>query len=310
MQQFNPRALEYLNAVKRFGSIRKAAARLNVDPSAISRQISQLEDTVGMAVWDRMNTSNPVTPAGAELLRYYKQMKASEAATLSRLQDLIGLRTGDVRIAVGEGFISDLISSSLQSFLTAYTGIHIDVEIAGAKDAVQMLEDDQIDFAVTYAPARNPKMHCLVEKHHPLDLITPYGHPLSRTDTPLTFSDIVNTPLALIDSSTGIGRLVSLVQEVSHVRLEPRLKTNSVAVVKNFVTSGMGITFMPRLTVIGEIRARKISTVTMAHSALSQARVCVLCVKGRELTLAAQAFLDHLKQSMSFLMVNADEVGC
>jgi len=310
MQQFSPRALEYLNAVERFGTIRKAAARLNVDPSAVSRQLSQLEDTVGMPVWDRMNASSPITPAGAELLRYYKKMKASEAATLSRLHDLIGLRTGEVRIAVGEGFISDLISSSLQSFLTAYTGIQIGVEIAGAKDAVQMLEDDQIDFAIAYAPVRNPKLHCLIEKHHPLDLITPSGHPLAKATEPLSFSEIADTPLALIDSSTGMGRLVSFVEEVSHIRLEPRLRTNSVAVLKNFVSSGMGITFMPKLTVIVEIRSGKISVVPMAHSALSQARIRVLCVEGRELTLAAQAFLDHLKQSMSFLMADADEIQC
>lgn len=310
MQQFSPRALEYLNAVERFGTIRKAAARLNVDPSAVSRQLSQLEDTVGMPVWDRMNASNPITPAGAELLRYYKQMKASEAATLSRLHDLIGLRRGEVRIAVGEGFISDLISSSLQSFLTAYTGIQIGVEIAGAKDAVQMLEDDQIDFAIAYAPARNPKLHCLIEKHHPLDLITPYDHPLAQSTEPLTFNDITDTPLALIDSSTGMGRLVSFVEEISHIRLEPRLRTNSVAVLKNFVSSGMGITFMPKLTVIDEVRAGKIRVVPTAHSALSQARIRVLCVEGRELTLAAQAFLDHLKQSMSFLMADADEIDC
>ncbi|MBR9884539.1 MAG: LysR family transcriptional regulator [Oceanospirillales bacterium] len=310
MQQLNPRALEYLNAVAKHGAIRKAAARLNVDPSAISRLLSQLEDNIGMPVWDRSNPQKPLTPAGEELLRYFKTMQASEAATMSRIHDLVGLRTGEVRVAVGEGFISDLISFPLQSFLTAYPGIRISVEMAGALDAVQMLEDSTIDFAITYAPARHPKLHCLAERHHPLDLITPVDHPLVQETPPLSFEHILNVPLALIDSSTGMGRLVSFVEEVSHVRLEPRLRTNSVAVLKNFVTSGMGITFMPKLTVIDEIRSGKISVVPMEHQALSQARARVLCAEGRELTLAAQAFLDHLKHSMAFLKFDANEVEC
>lgn len=310
MQHLNPRALEYLNAVARFGTIRKAAARLNVDPSAVSRMLSQLEDVVEMTIWDRSNPKQPITAAGEELLRYFKKMQASEAATMSRLHDLVGLRAGEVRIAVGEGFISDLISSSLQSFLSAYPGIQISVEMAGALDAVQMLEDNEIDFAITYAPARHPKLNCLIEKRHPLDLIMPSDHPLSNTTAPLAIEDILNYPLALIDRSTGMGRLVSFVEEVSHVRLEPQLKTNSVAVLTNFVTSGMGITFMPKFTVIEEIRAGKISVISMEHPTLSQAHARVLSAEGRELTLAAQAFLDHLKHSMSFLMFNADEIQC
>jgi len=48
MNKLSPRALEYLNAVARFGSLRKAAAKLDVDPSAVSRMLSVLEEDVGL----------------------------------------------------------------------------------------------------------------------------------------------------------------------------------------------------------------------------------------------------------------------
>jgi DNA-binding transcriptional LysR family regulator len=116
MRQLNPRALEYLNALSRFGSLRKAAARLSVDPATVSRLLNQLEQSIGLPVWDRSNSRKPITAAGHELLLYYRQMCANEAAALSRIHDLKELQRGEVSIAIGEGFISDLISHSLQSF--------------------------------------------------------------------------------------------------------------------------------------------------------------------------------------------------
>lgn len=301
MRQLNPRALEYLNALSRFGSLRKAAARLSVDPATVSRLLNQLEQSIGLAVWDRNNTGKPITTAGQELLVYYRQMRANEAAALSRIHDLKELQRGEVSIAIGEGFITDLISNTLQSFLTAYPGIRLSIEMAGALDAVQLLEDDQIDFAVTYASAPHPRLQNHVETLHPMDLIVPPDHPLSLRNSPITLNEIIDYPLALIDSTTGMGRLINLVQETNHLRLEPRLQTNSVSVLKSFVASGIGITFMPALTVSAEIEAGKIKALPMADAVLANARARIISMADREVTLAAQALLNHLRQHTQFL---------
>jgi len=301
MHKLPPRALEYLNAIARYKTLRKAASRLNVDPSAVSRLLSQLEDNLQLPIWDRTNNRNPITPAGDELLQYYRKMCASEQATLSRLDDLLNLRTGEVRIAVAEGIISDLISSPLQSFLKKHKDIQLTVEMAGAQDAVNLLQEEHIDFALTYASVNHPKLHCHLETDHPLELIVPPGHELTERTTPVTFASLADYPIALIDKSTGMGRLVTLAEEVNHLKLIPSLRTNSVAALKSFVMSGLGITFMPRMTVSEEIKQGKIMVVPMENSLFPQAKVRVLSVEGRELTLAAQALLNHLSDTMTFL---------
>ncbi len=301
MHKLHPRALEYLNAIARYKTLRKAAARLSVDPSAVSRQLAQLEETLSLPVWDRTNNRNPITPAGEELLQYYRKMSSSEQATLSRIDDLLNLRTGEVRIAVGEGILGDLISSSLQSFLELHKDIQLTVEMAGAHDAVQLLQEEHIDFALTYASVNHPKLHCHLETNHPLELIVPYGHDLAKEQKPVTFEKLIRYPIALIDKSTGMGRLVTLYEEINHFKISPRLRTNSVTALKNFVVSGLGITFMPIQTVHEEVMSQKIEVVSMANPIFEQAKVRVLSVEGRELTLAAQALLEHLTKTMTFL---------
>ncbi|MBR9865631.1 MAG: LysR family transcriptional regulator [Oceanospirillales bacterium] len=305
MNKLSPRALEYLNAVARFGSLRKAAAKLSVDPSAISRLLTQLEEEVGLPLWERSNQGSRITMVGNELLDHYRQVQASEASTLSRIQDLQGLRKGEVKIAVGEGFIADLISAPLQSFISRYPGIQISIESAGANEAVQLIKDDQVDFGIIYACPESSDLYCHVEKLHPLDLIAPPNHPLVITNQPVELKDICQHPLALIDSEFGMGRLVRLAEEIEHIRLTPGLCTNSVSVLKNFVASGLGIAFMPQLTVAAEIRTGIICAVPVNQRLFTEAKAKVVSHNRRKLTLPAEALMQHLQASMSFLNKDA-----
>lgn len=309
MYHFNIRALEYLNAISRYGSLRKASRMMNVDPAAISRMLSQLEEQIEVTVWERLQSGAKLTEAGIELLNFYRSTLANEAAVYSRLHDMRELKYGKVSIAVGEGFIADLISKPMQSFMTKYPGIQLSIETAGAADAIQLLEDQQIDFAVTYASAPHPKLRCHVERSHPLDIIVPAGHELATNKVIESIQDIADFPLALIDSSTGMGRLVKIEEQLSHVNLEPRLYTNSVSALTSFVTANIGITVMPRLTVIDEINDGLIEVLSYRPKVFAEAKARVLSLKDRELTLQAKTFMNFLIKNSHFLNEDAPEIS-
>ena len=297
MWKFNPRALKYLNEVARLGSLRKAATYLNVDASAISRQLVQLEEDVGAAVGIRSGQGFLLTEIGEELVTLFRQQKTSEAAALSRIEALQNLKQGRVSIAVGEGFIADLISAPLQAFMVRYPGIQISVEMAGANEATRLVKEDRVDLALVYAPSPDAELHSHVITRQPLELITPPKHPLIQ-EPQLTIEQISRYPLALIDQQFGMAQLVSLVEELEHIRLVPQLKTNSVAVLKNFVLSGMGVTFMPKLTIHNEIQQGKITCLALPHPVFANASAHIVSHKGRELTVAAETLMHHLHDGM------------
>lgn len=150
MNKLSLRALEYLNAIAHLGSLRKAAVKLNVDPSAISRRLALLEEEIGLQLWIRNRQRSQITLAGQELFDYYRQIQASEAAVLSRIYDLKGLRKGEIKIAVAEEFITNFISTPLQDFMNKYHRIQISIDSTGANEVIHLIEDDQIDFAIVY----------------------------------------------------------------------------------------------------------------------------------------------------------------
>jgi DNA-binding transcriptional LysR family regulator len=309
MPRINQRALAYLNEVIHFGSLRKAAQHLNVDPSAISRQLSVLEDELETRLLERTSQGVRPTEAGNMLVAHYRQQRANEQGVLSRLSDLQGVRQGSVRIAVGEGFIADLISQPLQSFILRYPGIDLEVRMAGANEALGLLKEDAVDLALVYAPAEDEALEIHVDTRQPLDLIIPPQHRLADYPGPIPMAALRGEALALIHNSTGMGQLAVVVAQLEHVELRPKLRTNSVAVLTNFVKSGIGVAFMPELTVSHELQAGNIRRLPLANLALRDARARIVSHKGRELAVASLACLEHLQKGMRFFSGDAPSLS-
>lgn len=309
MPRLSQRALAYLNEVVHFRSLRKAAQHLNVDPSAISRQLSALEEELEIRLLERTAQGVSPTEAGNMLVAHFRQQRANEQGVLSRLSDLQGLRQGSVRIAVGEGFITDLISQPLQTFILRYPGIDLEVQMAGANEAIGLLKEDAVDLALVYAPVEDEALEVHVDTRQPLDLIIPPQHRLAKHPGPVPMTELRGEALALIHSSTGMGQLAVMVAQLEHMELRSKLRTNSVAVLTNFVKSGIGVAFMPELTVSHELQAGSIRRLPMANPALRDARARILSHQARELTVASLACLEHLRSSMRFFSGDAPSLS-
>lgn len=74
---------------------------------------------------------------------------------------------------------------------------------------------------------------------------------------------------------------------------------------KNVVRSGIGVTFMPELTIIDEIERQEIIALPMKYSLMNSARAQIVSLHGQELTVAAHACVEHLHQGMRFFSANA-----
>lgn len=300
----NARALYYLSTIIRRGSLRRAASSIGIDVSSVSRQIRQLEESLDTELLVRGAGGSKVTEAGLLLIDHYRSQQAAEEATLSHLAQLQGVVTGRVRIAVGEGFIADLISESIRAFMIEHPRVDLEITMSGVDDATMLTKEGEVDLALLYAPPIDRLLQCHVETRQPLDLIVPAGHPFTKSVEPISFQEIAKWPMGLMDSSFGMRQMVNAVAHQERVLFNTRLHTDSVAVLTNFVCAGIGITFMPELTVSKEVSRGNVVVIPMKHSVLSGARAQIASLAGREMAVATQACLEHLRKGMRFF--NAD----
>ncbi|EQD34685.1 transcriptional regulator, LysR family, partial [mine drainage metagenome] len=116
------RAAHYFDEVGRRGSIRKAAERLHIAPSAVDRQILQLEARIGAPLFERLPKGLRMTAAGELLLETIRRWKREYEVLQAQIRDLQGLCSGEVSIALVEG-ATEFMTDTLRQFRTRYPGI-------------------------------------------------------------------------------------------------------------------------------------------------------------------------------------------
>jgi len=107
------RILRYVDEVARAGSIRKAAARLNVTASAVNRRIIDLEEELGAQLLERKPRGVRLTAAGELFIRYIRQQGADVERMKSHIEDLKGLRRGAVRIACSQAVAFEFLPRAI-----------------------------------------------------------------------------------------------------------------------------------------------------------------------------------------------------
>src|ERR1700747_3733578 len=122
-----PRVLTYVDAVARYGSIRKAAEALNIASSALNRQILDIEMDLGAPLFERLPRGVRVTSAGEAFLVYARLVISELKAVESRIEQLRGLVRGQVSVAAAESVAGELLPAAITEFQAThpYVSFHV-----------------------------------------------------------------------------------------------------------------------------------------------------------------------------------------
>ncbi len=132
------RAALYFEEVAKRGSIRQAAETLHIAASAIDRQILLLEQHFNVSLFERTPQGLRLTAAGEALIEVVRRWSRDVDRVQSVMDDLQGLRQGNVSIAMVEG-ASELFCDFLEHFHETYPGISLNLQIAGSQAISEMV---------------------------------------------------------------------------------------------------------------------------------------------------------------------------
>ncbi len=115
-------------AVAEEGSFRKAAARLNIGHTTLSRRIESLEHSVGTRLFVRQSTGLTLTEAGEEMLTTAKPMNAEFDDLLSRLFGQEQVPRGSIRATIPSMVLNYVLADYLPAFYAAWPGITLEID--------------------------------------------------------------------------------------------------------------------------------------------------------------------------------------
>lgn len=290
--------LAYFRVTLESGSIRRAAARLDIAPSAVSRQIALLEEALGATLMERQRDGISPTPVGEMLLEYCERRGALDESFITSLEAYQRLETGTISLTVGEGFVSDLVATPLHEFKQRYKGIQLDIHIAGTSGIIEAVVEDHSHIGLMFHERTHPQLRFWASSPQPLMAILPPGHPLATQTMPLTLTQLGAEPMAMWDTTHGVRQMVDQAFQQAHIAPQLAMNTNSMVILAQYVRSGMGITLLPAFAVahdldIGTLIARPIDDPLFQRS---QAHMVTRV--GRQQPKASILLLRHLQRWM------------
>ena len=297
MPAFQDSRARYLFEAVYCGSVRAAAEKLGIVPSAVSRQISLLEEELGLALLERHRNGVVPTEAGQLLLDYHREHTAHRHDMLAKVDALRGLHSGSVSVVSGEGFAQELIDGPIRNFRQQYPGVSISLEIYGTTEIMRRIREDAAEIGLVYYPPADSHITARGSASQPMQAIVHPKHPLAGA-AQTSLQELTRWPIALLQGVYGIRQLVEAAEQTDHIRLSPALTSNLISVLISFVNTEQGITLLPRCAVVAELAQGRVCAIPVSNPAFEHAQMQLITRTGRQLSPAANRFLQYCVQGM------------
>lgn len=289
----NLNTYRYFNEVAETRSIRRAADRLHIAPSAISRQIAILEHSMGTMLLERTNVGIQLTPAGIILERFTRHMFRDLDRVRESITSLKGLRVGEVKIWVIEGMLMDFIPNTIAEFNQQFPAIKFTVDTASSDRIAEALTRDEADIGIVYNARKRPGIEALAEYTEAAVCLVSPEHEFAGRKS-LSLSEICSRPIALPVSSFGLRQLFDAAAAKARLNPDVLVSTNNLELTKSMAMTGTTLAIAPRLAAHKELASGRLLAIEIEEEEFSAAEAVVCVHRDRQLSYAANEFLKCL----------------
>jgi DNA-binding transcriptional LysR family regulator len=250
------RQLRIFEAVARHSSVSRAAAELHLTQPAVSMQIKQLEEQIGLPLIDQIGKRLFLTEAGHEL-RGHAQAIAVKMADLNAAMDqLRSLERGILRLAVvstANYFLPPLIAA----FSEKHPGVRISLTVENREAVLSALADNRTDLAITGQPQSGVDVVAERFMDNPLVVIAAPTHKLAGQNQ-VTAAELSEEILVVREPGSGTRAAMERYFAELGVDYRPGCELNTNEAIKQAVQAGLGLGIVPAQTIELELETRRL----------------------------------------------------
>ena len=241
--------MRYFYEVRQWQNITKAAEHLHVSQPTVTVAMQALEAETGLNLFHREGRKITVTADGAKLLSKVSYILTEVARLDDEIRDMAH-RHAKVRIAMPLQLGVVFLPHIFGEFRAEHPEIELEIIETGGVSALQMVEEEKLDFALTnYTADFSARLSYAKLFDCECTFVTRSDHPLAARHA-LSISELKDEPLIMLDSKFFVDRLVQDAygragEKPNVVHYSPYLHT-----VKNLVHAGIGSTFLARPSVL------------------------------------------------------------
>jgi DNA-binding transcriptional LysR family regulator len=291
--KFDLRDLELFVAVADAGSIARAAERSHTVASAVSKRISDLEESFGAALLARGAKGVELTAAGHALLVRARVLLHQATQLEDEMRRHAAGARGYVRVFANISAIVEFLPGALASFAKDHPDIHIHLEEHVSSAIATAVADNSADLGIVSELPVIDGLTTVPFRNDDLVLVVPAGHPLAGRSS-IAFADIADQPFVGLHAGSSLHRLLARAAVDAGAALNWRIHVTSFDAACAMVAAGLGVGVVPRGATSAYIRSLSLASVPLSDPWAQ--RQLFLCVRaGAPLHSAANLLFEHLR---------------
>ena len=286
------RRLEIFLKVAELGSFSRAADALFLTQPTVSEHVRALEDELGVQLLDRLGRGTTPTKAGTLLLGYARRLLALSREARQAIEQFQGRVSGELVLG-GSNIPGEYVLPALiGAFRAKYPDVSISLRIGASRDVQEWVEQGHVEIGVAGAVPTSRALESRPLMADTLVLAVPPEHPWVTRKT-VTVEDVQREPLILRERGSGSREtLETALREVGAALAGFNVvgEIASTQAVKQAVRAGLGVSFVSRLAVEDECRAKLLAFVKVRDLNVTRS-FHVVTHRDRSRSPLAQAFL-------------------
>ncbi|MFX3616332.1 MAG: LysR family transcriptional regulator [Sporolactobacillus sp.] len=236
--------LQYFLEVADQKSFTKAARHLYVSQPTISKMVRNIEDEFGVTLLDRSGKEMTLTDAGETVYEQSRSIVASFEHLSDALASLTGPERGKLRLGLPPMVGGRFFSGMIRSFRIDYPGIELQIAEYGAKKAVELVDNGEVEVAITIGDYDSQKFEGFVFHDEPLSVVIPPNCPLSKKGS-VSLVDLKNQSFILFPEEFSLRGMI--IQSCEKAGFQPKIVMESSRedLIMELVSEKLGITLLP-----------------------------------------------------------------
>lgn len=257
--------------VVQFQSFTRAAASLGYSQSAVTIQIKNLEEELGIHLFDRIGKSVTLTTQGELFLSHaYNILNEINRAKVA-LDEPKELK-GSLKIGTVESLCFSKLPPILNRMRELHPGVSFQIKATTPEDALSLMEHNEIDLAYILDDAHyNSKWHKALEVKEDIVFVCSPHYEITR-QVEIKVVQLLKYPFLLTEQEASYHKKLDQMLASKNLLLEPFLEISNTEFIIKMLNSAEGISLLPYFTVEKHIREGRLALLDVADLKISMYR--------------------------------------
>ncbi|QQZ63556.1 LysR family transcriptional regulator [Paenibacillus sonchi] len=271
-------------------NLTKAAQNLNMTQPSVSYAIKQLEEALGVRLFDRLSKGVRLTQEGQTLYLHVRQAFEELDSAERQMKNMKQYREGRLRIGANGAIIKDFIVPLLDQFHARYPNIRIQLSQEKTSLILERLKRGSLDLGYIYLPVSDEEIRIVASHASPFCAVVGTAF-ADWSREPLPTERLMELPLLMLSPGSTTRSFIEEWLRSQGIEAEADFELNSLEMLTEFAERGYGAAFLPRAFVASRITG---GSLVELHTAvpIPDRHIGIAVRKHSSLSLAAEAFLE------------------